>query len=85
MRGKAALSAAGLMFLLCAAAWGQVPRTKDGHPDLQGVWSTATITPLERPAALAGKEFFTAKEADDYEKTFLQNNNRDRRDARPDL
>ena len=26
-----------------------VPRTPDGKPDLQGVWSNATITPLERP------------------------------------
>jgi hypothetical protein len=26
-----------------------VPRTPDGRPDLQGNWSSATITPLERP------------------------------------
>ena len=25
------------------------PRTPDGQPDLQGVWTNATITPLERP------------------------------------
>jgi hypothetical protein len=24
------------------------PRTADGHPDLQGMWTNATITPLER-------------------------------------
>ena len=40
-----------------------VPRTPDGQPDLQGNWSSATFTPLERPANLAGKEFFTAEEA----------------------
>jgi hypothetical protein len=25
------------------------PRTADGHPDLQGNWTNATVTPLERP------------------------------------
>jgi len=30
-----------------------VPRTPDGHPDLQGNWTNATLTPLERPAAFA--------------------------------
>jgi hypothetical protein len=24
------------------------PRTPDGHPDLQGIWNNATLTPLER-------------------------------------
>ena len=28
-----------------------VPRTPDGHPDLQGNWTNATLTPLERPVA----------------------------------
>src|SRR5215831_14892820 len=44
------------------------PRTPDGQPDIQGIWSFATITPLQRPADLAGKEFFTPKEAEAYEK-----------------
>jgi hypothetical protein len=26
-----------------------MPRTADGRPDLQGTWSNATLTPLERP------------------------------------
>ena len=43
------------------ARWSQ-PRTPDGQPDLQGVWSNATLTPLERPAAFAGREFLTEKE-----------------------
>ena len=41
---------------------GTVPRTPDGHPDLQGIWTSATFTPLERPANLAGKEFLTEAE-----------------------
>ena len=27
----------------------EVPRTPDGHPDLQGNWSNSTLTPFERP------------------------------------
>jgi hypothetical protein len=57
------------------------PRTPDGKPDLQGIWSYATITPLERPAEFAGKEFLSEQEAAAYEKRILQDNNRDRRDG----
>ena len=39
------------------------PRTPDGHPDLQGFWSNASITPLQRPPELGAKEFYTAEEA----------------------
>jgi hypothetical protein len=55
------------------------PRTPDGQPDLQGIWSNATLTPLERPRELAVKEFFTEKEAAEYEKQLLLQNNADRR------
>jgi hypothetical protein len=55
------------------------PRTADGQPDLQGVWTNATITPLERPADLAGKVSFTPSEAAAYEKRVVENANVDRR------
>src|SRR5438105_236627 len=45
-----------------------VPRTRDGHPDLEGIWTNATITPMERPAALAGKATLTDAEARAAEK-----------------
>ena len=63
------------------------PRTPDGHPDLQGIWSNATITPFERPRELGGKEFFTEEEAAEYEKKVVEAANRDRRssDATADL
>src|SRR5258707_14501980 len=42
--------------------WTQ-PKTPDGQPDLQGMWTNATITPFERPTALAGKAFLSEEEA----------------------
>ena len=36
-------------------------RTPWGDPDLQGTWSNATLTPLQRPAELKDKEFFTRR------------------------
>jgi len=56
-------------------------RTADGQPDLQGVWTNPTLTPLERPPEFAGKEFLTEQEAADYVKRLLQQVNSDRRDG----
>ena len=41
-------------------------RTIDGQPDISGNWSNATYTPLERPAELKDKAFFTPEEAAAY-------------------
>src|SRR5579871_4202178 len=41
------------------------PRTTDGVPDLQGVWTNNTVTPLERPKGLGAKEFYTEAELKD--------------------
>ncbi len=54
---------------LAAAGQGDVPRTAWGHPDLQGVWDFRTITPMERPEDLAGREFLTTEEAAELEQT----------------
>ena len=43
------------------------PRTADGQPDLQGIWSNASIIPLERPKELEGKQFLTPEEMAAYE------------------
>jgi hypothetical protein len=56
------------------------PSTPDGRSDLQGIWTNATLTPLERPAELAGKEFFTEVEAAEYTKRMVERNDADRRD-----
>jgi hypothetical protein len=34
---------------------GKVPRTPDGKPDLQGIWSRSILTPLERPGSVSDK------------------------------
>jgi hypothetical protein len=39
------------------------PITAWGDPDLQGIWTNSTITPLERPVRFAGREFMTEEEA----------------------
>src|SRR5579885_3505407 len=48
-----------------------IPRTEDGHPDLQGVWTNATITPLERPAKYKSLTISDA-EARQWEQTEAQ-------------
>ena len=62
--------AANLLIAAPAAAqsreW-QPPRTPDGKPDLQGTFTFRTITPLQRPGALAGKDILTPEEAAAFE------------------
>ena len=43
------VSAVAAQALTSASGEWVVPRTLDGHPDLQGNWSSATLTPLQRP------------------------------------
>jgi len=47
------------------------PRTPDGHPDMQGVWTHGTLTPFERPTALGTKAFYTEAEAAEVERQAL--------------
>jgi hypothetical protein len=44
------------------------PRTPDGKPDFQGVWTNNSVTPLQRPKQLAGKEFYTEAELAEVQK-----------------
>ena len=53
-----------------------IPRTPDGHPDLQGVWTNATLTPLARPDSFA-KSTVTDEEARAFEKKDLEVNTLD--------
>jgi hypothetical protein len=49
------------------------PRTPWGDPDLQGTWDFRTITPMERPAKFASKEFLTESEAAELERENAEN------------
>ena len=48
-------------------------KTPWGDPDIQGTFTNATITPFERPAEFAGKEFLTEKEAAELERRAAAN------------
>ena len=62
----AALAVAAILavvWTLPAPAAGQeLPRTPWGDPDLQGIWSNTTTTPLQRPEELAGRTTLTDEE-----------------------
>jgi hypothetical protein len=97
MRGRTITAAAGLAGVIAfssalvsgqapAAATrakpaGTIPRMADGRPDLHGVWTYATLTPLERPDALSGKQEFTDEEAAAFQAQQRVSRNQDRRDG----
>ena len=54
------------------------PRTVDGQPDLQGIWSNASIIPLERPKELEGKPVFRPEEMAAYEARVFARTSRDK-------
>jgi hypothetical protein len=57
--------------LLSSPSSAQPASSRQG-PDLSGFWSNGTVTPLQRPADLAGKPVFSPAEADEYERTWLE-------------
>ena len=86
--GRRPARAAGVPLLLAAVALAPAAagaqtgapgpqRTAWGDPDLQGVWDFRTITPMERPAELAGKALLTAEEAAGFEARENRRQNRD--------
>ena len=75
-----ALLAAFALAPLSAAAQGKAStpaRTPDGKPNLEGIYSFSTITPLQRPEALAGKNTLTDEEAAAFEASENKRLNRD--------
>jgi len=49
-----------------------IPRATDGHPDLSGIWTNATLTPMERPKQFADKPTLTDAEAAVFEQAQAQ-------------
>jgi hypothetical protein len=42
--------------------------TQWGEPDLQGIWTDETDTPLQRPPKYANQEFFTAAQREELDR-----------------
>ena len=57
------------------------PRTPDGQPDLEGIWTNATIVPLQRPKEYAGKTLLSEAEAAERVTRVMHEWDRDRRDG----
>jgi hypothetical protein len=70
MKATAAVVACGLALATHAVS---AQRPARSSRDLQGMWSSGTITPLQRPADLASTEFFSEAETAEYERTWLEN------------
>ena len=80
----AVMAVVGFVFVSSAGVTTQTGpdlRTPWGDPDLQGTWNNITGTPLERPAELSEKEFFTEEEAVEFAEQTLRRVDRDRRDG----
>ncbi len=65
-----------LFLLLLLAASNLVPAlaAPEARPNFEGIWNSATATPLERPAALKNKAFFTPEEAAAWEQQSAERN-----------
>ena len=58
----ALFAVAAVVVLMPVDVAGQAPRTPWGDPDLQGIWTNTTTTPLERPDDLADQDVLTDEE-----------------------
>src|SRR6187401_2398308 len=76
---KTTLVSACLAVIVLTSARAQTTtRLPWGDPDLEGIWTNATLTTLQRAPELGTKAFFTADEAAAWEKQRVQATNADR-------
>jgi hypothetical protein len=74
----------GIFLLSAVVVSGQTAKPKvahaqDGHPDLQGTWDFAQLTPFERPGAFAGKSSLSDEEAEEFAQQRIESGNKDNR------
>ena len=55
----------------------ELPRTPDGHPDLQGTFTFRTLTPMQRPTELGERAVLTEEEAAEWAAFENRRQNRD--------
>jgi hypothetical protein len=72
------LTALSLLSATTLAQNGNTARKPWGDPDLEGIWTNATLTTFQRSPELGTKEFFTPEEAVAFEKQRIQQTNADR-------
>jgi hypothetical protein len=54
-----------------------LPRTADGHLDLQGIWNYGTTRPLERTKEIENRAFFTPTEAAEFARVAQDRENKE--------
>jgi len=83
------LCCTGIAISLCSvaalSAEYRAPRLADGTPDLQGVWTNSTATPLERAPALGNRRVYTDEEAAKVEGTARARVENDSKPTDPNL
>ena len=68
LRPSHLVCAVAVLCLVAAVPIG-AQRSQSPHPDLQGIWLGATLTPLQRPADFKDRATFTPEEAAEYIRT----------------
>ncbi|MCY4599578.1 MAG: hypothetical protein OXF27_06630, partial [Acidobacteria bacterium] len=76
MLQSAAVAAVVTVFGVASLAAQETPRTPWGDPDLQGVWTNRTTTPIERPDDFEGQERLSAEQRADLDAQAAANTDR---------